>query len=188
VKTGMLPSANCIRAVSETMRRWNLPNLVVDPVMVAKGGATLMARDATRALAQELLPLVTVLTPNIPEAETLLGRSLATDEDYRQSCRDLAKMGPSYVVLKGGHRPGAPIDLLFDGRRFWEFPGERIETRHTHGTGCTFASAIAGYLALGYEVPAAVARAKIFVTNAICNSLAIGHGHGPVWQFGETDG
>lgn len=188
VKTGMLPHAGCVQVVAEAIQRWQAPNLVVDPVMVAKGGATLTPSSACREIIKRLLPMATVFTPNIPEAEALLGRALLVEEDYVQACFDLAALGPRYVVLKGGHRPGPPVDLLCDGQRIWEFPSQRLASPHTHGTGCTFASAIAGCLALGMEPPEAVLAAKDFVVAAIRHALPIGHGHGPVWQMGERLG
>ncbi len=185
VKTGMLPDAACVQMVAGKIKEYALVNLVVDPVMAAKGGATLMGQEATRALVEFLFPLATVVTPNVPEAEVLLGRTLAREEDFRQACRDLKALRPRYVVLKGGHRHGEPVDLLYDGREFWAFAGRRYDTPHTHGTGCTFASAIAAYLALGHEVPEAVRLAKEFVAQAIRGGLPQGSGHGPVWQFGR---
>ncbi len=186
-KTGMLPSAQCIAVVAAKVREYGLPNLVVDPVMIAKGGATLMGDAATKALVELLFPLALVVTPNLPEAESFLGRTIATAEDALSACEDIAALGPSYVVLKGGHSEGEPIDLLYDTGKdeFHAFRGPRIDTPHTHGTGCTFASALAAYLALGMPVPEAVRLTKAFVAEAIRNGLPQGHGHGPVWQFGD---
>ncbi len=185
-KTGMLPSPECIEVVAAKVQEYALPNLVVDPVMVAKGGAILMDDVATRTLVKRLFPLARVVTPNLPEAEVLLGRELATAEDMLQACEAIAASGPRFVVLKGGHRQGEPIDLLYDATagEFHAFRGPRYDTPNTHGTGCTFASAIAAYLALGREVPEAVRLAKLFVAEAIRHGLDQGHGHGPVWQFG----
>jgi hydroxymethylpyrimidine/phosphomethylpyrimidine kinase len=184
VKTGMLPTAEIVEAVAAKVRQHSLPNLVVDPVMVAKGGATLMGAEVARALVTYLFPLALVVTPNLPEAETLLGRSLEGEEAYQGACREIAALGPRHVVLKGGHRSGAPVDLLYDGREFHAYHGPRLDTPHTHGTGCTFASALAAYLALGRDVPTAVSLAKAFVAAAIRRGLPLGHGHGPVWPFG----
>ena len=181
----MLPSTKCVEVVAVKVKEHHLPNLVVDPVMVAKGGATLMGGETVRTLVARLFPLALVVTPNLPEAEALLERTLESEEDYRRACRDIAALGPRHVVLKGGHRVGEPVDLLYDGRGFRAYPGPRLDTPHTHGTGCTFASAIAAYLALGKDVPTAVGLAKAFVTAAIRRGLALGHGHGPVWPFEE---
>lgn len=181
LKSGMLSSAEIITTVAERVRHWGLGDvLVVDPVMVAKSGDRLLREDAVDALRSELLPLAAVLTPNVPEAEVLVGRELRTEADLRDAARQIVAMGPSAVVMKGGHLPGEPVDLLFDGREFHAFAGRRIETSSTHGTGCTFSSAIAAGLAQGLSVPEAVARAKSYLAVAIQSARPIGGGHGPV--------
>lgn len=189
-KTGMLPTVEIVDVVAAKVKEHRLPNLVVDPVMEAKGGATLMDDAAAQALANNLFPLAFVVTPNLPEAEALLGRRLVSEDDYRQACRDIAGLGPRFVVLKGGHRAGEPVDLLYDreDQGFRTYRGPRLETPHTHGTGCTFASAVAAYIALGRDVPTAVGLAKAFVARAIRCSLSEGRGRGPVWQFGTPEG
>src|ERR1700716_3641295 len=159
-KTGMLSSAEIIGAVAERIRHWRLDRLVVDPVMVAKSGDRLLREDAVQALVRDLLPLAAVLTPNLPEAEVLVSRSLVTEDDIRQAARDIFALGPRAVVMKGGHRAGDATDLLFDGRTFHTFAAERIDTPNTHGTGCTFSAAIAAGLANGLNVVDAVAAAK----------------------------
>src|SRR5437764_10651806 len=136
-KTGMLSSAEIIGTVAERIRHWRLDRLVVDPVMVAKSGDRLLREDAVQALVRDLLPLALVLTPNLPEAEVLVGRSIETDDDIRQAARDILALGPRAVVMKGGHRAGDATDLLFDGHTFHTFASERIDTPNTHGTGCT---------------------------------------------------
>ena len=180
-KTGMLSSAEIIAAVADRVRRWGLQDrLVVDPVMVAKSGDRLLREDAVQALIRDLLPLATVLTPNVPEAEVLVGRSLVSDDDLRQAARDILDLGPCAVVLKGGHRAGDAADLLFDGERFHTFPAERVDTPNTHGTGCTFSAAIAARLAQGSSVVEAVGAAKAYLTAAIQRAAPLGGGHGPV--------
>jgi hydroxymethylpyrimidine/phosphomethylpyrimidine kinase len=179
-KTGMLANADIIEVVARKAREYQLPNLVVDPVMVAKSGDTLLRRDAVEALKRLLLPLAQVVTPNVPEAEEILGRRLETDEDFWRGAQDIAALGPRYVVIKGGHRQGDARDLLFDGSEFHEFTSPRLESRHTHGTGCTFAAAIAALLARGLAPVEAVRGAKVFLTRAIEQAFPIGHGHGPV--------
>ncbi len=184
VKTGMLASAEIIAVVAECLQRHGLPNLVVDPVMVAKSGAPLLRADAVDALRRQLFPLAKVVTPNLPEAETLVARSLATDEDLEAAARQIASWGVEAVVLKGGHRPGAEaVDLLYWRGRVQRLVAPRIETTSTHGTGCTFASAIAAYLAKGLEVPEAVAKAKEYVTEALRHAYLLGRGKGPVDHF-----
>ena len=183
VKTGMLANAAIIEVVAAKIKERALPFVVVDPVMVAKSGDRLLREDALIAF-QKLLPLADVLTPNLPEAEDLLGHPVRTDEQVREAARELQSLGPRNVVLKGGHREGdAAIDILFDGRDFHEFSTPRIETTSTHGTGCTFASAVAAFLARQETVPEAVRHAKEYLTKALRWAEPIGHGHGPVHHF-----
>jgi len=184
VKTGMLASVPIIEAVTERIRHWHVQNLVVDPVMVAKGGDKLLRDDAVTALKTKLLPLATVLTPNIPEAEVLVGRPLETWDSLREAAQELHSLGAANVVIKGGHREGpTATDLLFDGQDFRELSTGRVKTQSTHGTGCTFASAIAATLAKGGSVQQAVVAAKAYVTKALQESYPLGHGHGPVHHF-----
>jgi hydroxymethylpyrimidine/phosphomethylpyrimidine kinase len=184
VKTGMLANSALVEVVVEQARRGRLPNLVVDPVMIAKSGDRLLADEAVRAVRERLLPQALIVTPNHPEAEVLVGHVIEGDSAVRAAATRIVEMGARWVVMKGGHRPGAEIvDLLHDGREFWEFRSPRIETRSTHGTGCTLASAIAARLALGDSVPEAVGAAKEYVHEAISRAQAIGHGHGPLHHF-----
>jgi hydroxymethylpyrimidine/phosphomethylpyrimidine kinase len=182
-KTGMLSSAAIIEAVSDRIRHHQLPNLVVDPVMVAKSGDQLLRSDAVAALKQLLLPLAFVVTPNLPEAETIVGRRLETEEDLRNAAREIVELGARAVVVKGGHRAGAADDLLYDGQAFVTLHAERIDTPHTHGTGCTFSAAIAANLAKDMPLPAAVEAAKTYLTGAIAAAYPIGSGHSPVHHF-----
>ncbi|MBU8905742.1 bifunctional hydroxymethylpyrimidine kinase/phosphomethylpyrimidine kinase [Desertibacillus haloalkaliphilus] len=181
VKTGMLFSADIIRLVAQKLSEYQVTNVVVDPVMIAKGGATLLQQQAMTALTEELLPIATVITPNLPEASQILGStSITTIADMEDAAVELHKLGPKYVVLKGGHLEGEQSpDLLYDGEQLLPFYSERIETKHTHGTGCTFAAAIAAELAKGATIAEAVKTAKVFITEAIASSLAIGRGIGP---------
>ena len=183
-KTGMLASAAIVEAVAAAIKALNLPLVVVDPVMLAKSGDRLLDDDATMAMTKELLPLAFVVTPNIPEAAVLSGQSIASLDDAKSAAVRIHRFGPSAVVVKGGHAAGDElVDLLFDGRTFVEIRTPRIDTRNTHGTGCTFASAIAAYLALGDTLVDAVTRAQAYVAGAIRHGLAIGHGHGPLDHF-----
>ena len=179
-KTGMLSSAEIIATVADRVRHWQLDRLVVDPVMVAKSGDRLLREDAVQTLIQHLLPLAMVLTPNLPEAEVLVGRSLHSDEEIRQAARDIVDLGARAVVMKGGHREGDATDLLFDGHSFAAFSSERVDTPNTHGTGCTFSAAIAAGLARGLSLVDAVGQAKHYVSEAIRRSRPLGTGHGPV--------
>lgn len=182
-KTGMLSSAEIIATVAAGVRRYHLTNLVVDPVMVAKSGDRLLREDAVRALREELLPLALIVTPNIPEAEVLAEMPIATDADRCEAARRIAALGPRYVVVKGGHAAGDPIDYLYDGARIVPIAGPRVETTNTHGTGCTFAAAVTAGLARGLAPEGAVRGAKEFVTAALRASYAIGAGHSPVNHF-----
>jgi hydroxymethylpyrimidine/phosphomethylpyrimidine kinase len=183
-KTGMLANAAVVEAVAATIRELDLPLVVVDPVMVAKSGDALLDEDGVRTLKAELLPCARIVTPNIPEAEALSGISIRTPADAREAARRIQGMGPSAVVIKGGHGTGdVLVDLLLDGDRFTELTTRRINTTNTHGTGCTFASAIAAGLALGHRLDRATAAAQTYVAGAILNGLAIGRGHGPLDHF-----
>jgi hydroxymethylpyrimidine/phosphomethylpyrimidine kinase len=182
-KTGMLSSSDIIRTVARKIRQYGIEKLVVDPVMVAKGGGKLLRDDAKETLIKELFPLALVVTPNIPEAEVLTGMRIANVDDMRNAAMAIHKLGTRHVVVKGGHLAGDALDLLYDGRTFHPVSSPRIETRHTHGTGCTFASAIATGLAEGRSVQEAVTKAKIYVTEAIRYGLAIGGGQGPTNHY-----
>ncbi len=189
VKTGMLSSAEIIHIVAEKARGFGFQNLVVDPVMVAKSGDRLLQAEAVRALVQELIPLAFAVTPNLPEATALTGRAIETLDHMREAARAIHALGARNVVVKGGHLAGDTVtDLLFDGERFHEFAGPRIDTKNTHGTGCTFASAIASCLAKGDSVAEAVGNAKAYLTGALERAYDTGKGHGSVnhaWQNQE---
>jgi hydroxymethylpyrimidine/phosphomethylpyrimidine kinase len=180
-KTGMLSNAQIIEVVAVAIVHYDIRNLVVDPVMVAKGGARLLRDDAVEALRTRLLPLAAVVTPNLPEAEVLLGRAIRTLDERRQAARDLVSLGPRAAVVKGGHADDAlSIDHYFDGTELVELQSPRIATANTHGSGCVFSAAIAAELAKGSDSLAAVHQAKEFITGAIQRSLEVGRGHGPV--------
>ena len=183
VKTGMLPSAAIIEVVAAKIREHRLPNVVVDPVMVATSGQRLLQADGLPAL-RSLLPLATVVTPNAPEAEVLSGRQVGDLHEAREAARAIHALGPKAVVVKGGHLGGShSTDLFYDGQAFQELPAERITTTSTHGTGCTFASAIAAGLAQGLPLYDAVVQAKQYVTEAIRRAFPVGHGRGPLNHF-----
>jgi hydroxymethylpyrimidine kinase / phosphomethylpyrimidine kinase / thiamine-phosphate diphosphorylase len=179
IKTGMLAHSEIIRVVARKIRQYGLKYVVVDPVMVAKSGDSLLRKDAQEALIRELIPLAWVVTPNLPEASVLAGFKVTSVEEMRKAARRIHRLGAKHVVVKGGHLKGRAVDLLYDGKRFEEVVAPRIKTNNTHGTGCTFASAIATLLARGDTVDEAVRKAKTFITMAIQSGLNLGKGHGP---------
>jgi hydroxymethylpyrimidine/phosphomethylpyrimidine kinase len=188
VKIGMLSNAAIIEAVAASISEYRLRPLVVDPVMIAKSGAQLLRPDAIAALKARLLPLATIVTPNLHEAAALWGREINDLEGMKQAARAIRDLGAENVVVKGGHLVGVAADVLYDGREFTEFRAERFETKNTHGTGCIFASAIAAGLAHQRSVKDSVARAKQFITAAIQHSLAIGKGCGPANPMAALNG
>ncbi len=185
-KTGMLSSRAIIEAVAGRVRKWSL-RLVVDPVMRAKGGDPLLQPEAVETLRTLLLPLAEVITPNLPEAEVLTGQRVETLDDMRAAARAIHEQGPRHVVVKGGHHTDEPVDIYFNGESFVELRAERISTRHTHGTGCTFSAAITAFLAHGQSVEEAVSNAKHYITEALRYAPGIGHGHGPVGHFWQWE-
>ncbi len=185
VKIGMLSTPVCMRAVAEKLQQYGPKNVVIDPVMVAKNGSPLMDPNSVDSLIQLIIPLADVLTPNIPEAEKITGKTIGSLAEMKAAAEEIYKMGCKNVIVKGGHAIGNAVDVLYDGNRFYEFETHRIETKNTHGTGCTFSSAIASNLALGLTIPQAVERAKRYVTTAIEHALEIGKGNGPTHHFYE---
>lgn len=188
VKIGMLHSSAVIRTVAERLAHYGVSNVVVDPVMVAKSGARLLQEEAVEALRDLLIPLATVLTPNLPEAAMLLQKPIGERKDMEDACRELARLGPAAVLLKGGHLPGGSSpDLLYcrNNDTWLTLETARVETPNTHGTGCTLSSAIAAYLASGCGIEEAVKRAKAYITSALKAgaSYRLGRGHGPVHHF-----
>ncbi len=182
-KTGMLSNAGIIQVVAEKIREHGIEKLVVDPVMVAKSGDPLLRPEAVSALKEVLLPVAYVVTPNLPEAEVLVGEKLKSEEEIRQAAKKIHAMGVRYVIMKGGHREGEAVDLLFDGESFHEFWAERVLTPHTHGTGCTFSAGLAACLAKGMTVPEAVQAVKAYLTEALKQAFPIGGGKSPVHHF-----
>lgn len=182
IKTGMLSSARIVSTVAERIHAWGIPT-VIDPVMISKSGNYLLSPGAIEAVKRELIPLALVVTPNHHEAAALTGIDILSDGAARDAARLLASMGAQIVVIKGGHRAGEPIDLIYDGTSFGELHADRVETQNTHGTGCTFSAAIAANLALGYGPLESIARAKLYLTEALRTSYRIGGGHSPVNHF-----
>ena len=183
VKTGMLANAGIIDLVARKIAEHRLKNIVVDPVMVATSGDLLLQKSAVAVLSSKLIPLATIVTPNIPEAEVLTGMKLRTAGEIREAAQRIIKMGAKTVVIKGGHLNGPAMDLFFDGKIFTAHKTKRIRTLNTHGTGCTLSAAIAANLAKGQNVAKAVANAKRYITDALRHSYRIGSGHSPVHHF-----
>jgi hydroxymethylpyrimidine/phosphomethylpyrimidine kinase len=188
VKTGMLANAEIVDVVVAKVAEHTLTSLVVDPVMVSSSGDRLFEDGAVDAIRERLLPLATIITPNLREAEVLLGRKLTSWEEIRAGAEELVSMGAGAAIIKGGHpavegSEGAATDLLYDSEGLREFTTTRIESNNTHGTGCTFASAIAAALARGTNLRGSVAMAKAFVTKALQSAYPVGEGHGPVHHF-----
>ncbi|NQX70019.1 bifunctional hydroxymethylpyrimidine kinase/phosphomethylpyrimidine kinase [Paenibacillus alba] len=187
LKTGMLFSGDIIRVVAAAVRKYKWERVVVDPVMIAKGGASLLQQEAIDAMIRYLLPLADVITPNIPEAEALSGIAITDNGSRQEAARRIHGYGCKHVMIKGGHEEDSEqaTDLLYDGKSFTEFSARRLVTRHTHGTGCTFAAAITSGLAQGLTMKAGFQLAKSFIQAAIAEPLHIGSGHGPTnhWAY-----
>ena len=180
VKTGMVSSSGLIEMIAAKLRQYGARNIVVDPVMVATSGARLISEDATGTLKKELLPLAAVITPNIPEAEVLSGRSIASPQEMEAAAREIHDRYGCAVLCKGGHSVSDANDLLYDGEETVWFYGRRIDNPNTHGTGCTLSSAIASNLAKGYDLKTSVRYAKNYISGALAAMLDLGKGSGPM--------
>lgn len=183
VKIGMLSTPSCMKAVARKLTEYMPHNVVIDPVMYAKNGCPLMQPSAIDTLIEHIIPLADILTPNIPEAEKIADMKIESLADMKRAATQIYGMGCKNVLVKGGHASGDAIDILYDGNEFYHFTTGRIHTKNTHGTGCTFSSAIASNLANGLSVSKAVEKAKAYVTTAIAHALAIGKGNGPTHHF-----
>ncbi len=183
VKTGMLHNPDAIEVVADRLSAYGIKKIVVDPVMVAKGGDALLKQEARETLVAKLLPMALVVTPNIPEAEVLCKGSITTEDDVREAARIIHGIGVRYVLIKGGHLDGPATDCLYDGQGFLQFSTARVDTSHTHGTGCVYSAAIATYLAMEFSVREAVKRAKDFIQTSIRFGFPLGKGHGPTNPF-----
>lgn len=191
LKTGMLFSADIIEAVASKIKEHHFTNVIVDPVMIAKGGAPLLQEEAMESLKTKLLPLALVVTPNIPEAEAISKRTIKSEEDKKEAAKAIVALGVKNVLIKGGHDEGAlTYDLLYDGKEFHTFTGKRIDTKDTHGTGCTFSAAMTAEIAKGASVRTAAEIAKQFIQAAIEDGINIGSGHGPTnhWAYRHRGG
>lgn len=185
IKIGMVSQPQTIEIIAQTLKKYPLPPLVIDPVMISKSGYDLLQPEAKKALIEILLPMATLITPNLPEAEVIVGYKIDDLESMKRAAIDLHKLGCQYVLVKGGHLANDATDVLYDGNEFYIFEGKRFETINTHGTGCTISSAIAANLAKGYHVKDAVGLAKAYIEKAIQHGFSIGRGVGPVHHFYE---
>jgi hydroxymethylpyrimidine/phosphomethylpyrimidine kinase len=191
VKIGMVSSISNIDAIWEKLELYKPKNIVLDPVMISKSGFSLLKPESKTALIKKLIPLASLITPNVPEAEEILKEvnscitEIKTVEDMEKAAKEIYKLGCKNVLLKGGHIEGDAIDVLYDGSEFMHFYSERIHTKNTHGTGCTLSSSIAANLALGFSMKEAIKNSKEYITTAIKHSLDIGHGVGPTNHFYE---
>jgi hydroxymethylpyrimidine/phosphomethylpyrimidine kinase len=183
LKVGMLSSIKIMKVVESKIKQYKPKNVVIDPVMYAKNGSPLMGEGCVGTLIDKVIPQAFVLTPNIPEAERISGKNIKNTSDMEDVAKIIHKMGCTNILLKGGHLDGDAIDILYDGSKYYYYRGKKINTKNTHGTGCTLSSAIASYLALDFSVDKAVEKAKEYVTGAIENSLSIGKGQGPTNHF-----
>ena len=185
VKIGMVSNLETIKTISKTLEKYQIRNLVVDPVMVSKSGYYLLQPEAQEALVKYLIPMATVVTPNLLEAEVITGMTITNLEDMEGAAVHIHKMGARYTLVKGGHLEGDAMDVLYDGQEYLYFNSPRINTPNTHGTGCTLSSAIASNLAQGMSIGLAVEKAKEYITIAIEHSFSIGKGVGPTHHFYE---
>jgi len=183
VKIGMLGNKETVYVVAKSLMKYKPKCIVVDPVMFSKGGHYLLEQSAVEVMKKEILPLSSIITPNILEAGVLTGRAIQTEEDMYKACELIMEMGVKAVLVKGGHLVGSPNDLFYNGENFHWLKAERIQTKNTHGTGCTLSSAIAANLAKGSTLLDAVTLAKQYITTAITHSLPLGSGHGPIHHF-----
>jgi hydroxymethylpyrimidine/phosphomethylpyrimidine kinase len=183
VKTGMLSSRSLIQNIVDRLEAWGVPQLVVDPVMISKSGVPLLSRDAVSTVRNELLPIASVVTPNLHEAGILAGFEVTSHPRMEDAARAIRQLGPGVVVVKGGHLDGTPVDLVLDNDEIHWLEGTRVETPNTHGTGCTFSAAIAALLAHGCGSLEAISLAKRYVANALQHSYRIGEGYSPVNHF-----
>ncbi|NLD36683.1 MAG: bifunctional hydroxymethylpyrimidine kinase/phosphomethylpyrimidine kinase [Desulfatiglans sp.] len=186
VKTGMLASPEIVKAVADTLREYKTKNIVVDPVMIAKSGDALLSKEACNTVIKELIPIASVVTPNIHEAEAMLNIRIENIDDMKKAGAMIKDMGCGFVVIKGGHlgsKDHMATDVVFNGKEYSLLSEKRFDTKNCHGTGCTFSAAIAAGLAKGYPVIKAIEQAKAFITAAIRDSFRIGNGHGPTNHF-----
>lgn len=185
VKIGMVSQSDIIKTIAERLKHYAPKIIVLDPVMISKSGYSLLQPEACECLIKELLPIATLVTPNIPEAEVIAEMKIETKEDMLTAAKKIVALGAKMVLLKGGHLDNSADDLLYDGANEVWFMGSKVETMHTHGTGCTLSSSLAANLARGLEIKSAVKASKVYVTEAIKHGIELGKGCGPTHHFVE---
>ncbi|MGB9678547.1 MAG: bifunctional hydroxymethylpyrimidine kinase/phosphomethylpyrimidine kinase [Thermoanaerobacteraceae bacterium] len=183
IKIGMVSNKDIINIIAKGLKLYDANNIVLDPVMISKSGSHLLKADAINALKKELIPLSLIVTPNLMEASELTNKKVTNVYEMKEAAKNILELGPKTVLIKGGHLCEDAIDIFYDGKEFYEVKSERIDTKNTHGTGCTYSSAIAANLALGYDLFDSILKAKEYITGAIRFSLSIGHGVGPTNHF-----
>jgi hydroxymethylpyrimidine/phosphomethylpyrimidine kinase len=179
-KTGMLANAEIVRMVADRLRFHEVSTLVVDPVLLSSAGDVLLDAGGMEALMEALLPLATVVTPNVSEAAVMVGRHLETEDDLEWAARQILALGPRAAIVTGGHLAGAPVDVLYDGEEAVRIRGERVATTSTHGTGCTYSAALAAFLARGWSLSRAARDARGYVVEALRAAMPLGGGRGPL--------
>lgn len=183
IKIGMVSQIDTIEAIAKALSQYPIKNVVLDPVMVSKSGFHLLQAKSKDALIKQLLPIATIVTPNLPEAEVITGLKVETIKEMEEAAKIIYQMGPKYILMKGGHLEGDAMDILYDGKEFTYYNVARIHTNNTHGTGCTLSAAIAANLGKGFTAEESVNKAKDYITTAIEKSFSIGQGVGPVHHF-----
>ncbi|GIS68119.1 MAG: hydroxymethylpyrimidine/phosphomethylpyrimidine kinase [Chloroflexota bacterium] len=183
IKTGMLSDASIVNAVSSYISQSKFEKVIVDPVMISKSGHKLLSESAIKSMVEMLIPISFIITPNIPEASIISETKINSIESAKIAAKKIVKLGAKTCIVKGGHFEGPPIDVFYDGKKYETFKSKRINTKNTHGTGCTFSAAIAAYIAKGEDVISAISKSKNYINSAIQENFLIGKGHGPLNHF-----
>lgn len=183
VKIGMVCNAELITVITRCLEKYHAKNIVLDPVMISTSGYPLLAPEAKAALLKTLFPLVNLVTPNLPEAEDIIKQKIETQAQMENAAKEILKLGAKSVIIKGGHLEGEAVDVFYDGASFAYYRSKRVDNPNTHGTGCTFSSAIAAHLAKGCDMRTAIGGAKEYISTAIAHGIPLGSGHGPVHHF-----
>lgn len=183
IKIGMLSNASIVNAVSSYISQSNFEKVIVDPVMISKSGYKLLSESAIKSMIKMLIPISFIITPNIPEASIISKTKIHSIESAKIAAKKIVKLGAKACIVKGGHFDGPPVDVFYDGKKYETFKSERINTKNTHGTGCTFSAAIAAYIAKGEDIISAISKSKNYINCAIQEDFLVGKGHGPLNHF-----